>query len=113
MLAILGALFFLLGLLFLLVTKTETLTVSVSQLDGDRCTVVVAGEADEWAIQTVQRALASPASSSVPEQGVITAASVASSSSSADELAKLAELHESGILGDEEFQAAKARLLDR
>ncbi len=37
---------------------------------------------------------------------------VASASpSTADELAKLAELHRDGVLNDEEFQAAKAKLL--
>lgn len=31
--------------------------------------------------------------------------------STADELVKLAELHKSGVLSDQEFAAAKARLL--
>lgn len=39
------------------------------------------------------------------------AAPAAAPPSTADELAKLAKLHESGALTDEEFQAAKARLL--
>jgi hypothetical protein len=41
------------------------------------------------------------------------AASSASGSSAADELRKLAELHSQGVLTQEEFEAAKARVLQQ
>jgi len=61
-LAILGALIFLLGLLFLLVKNTETLTISVSPRSGDAgSTVVASGQAADWMITCIQQALAEQA----------------------------------------------------
>ena len=60
-LAILGALFFLIGLLFLLVKNTETLTVSVTPRGDMGSTVTVAGQMDDWVIIAIQRVLTQPA----------------------------------------------------
>jgi hypothetical protein len=114
-LAILGAIFFLLGLLFLLVKNTETLTIAVSPGRGDDCTVVISGEADEWVIRTVHGVLSKPhrRRAVVPPShvGKPPRASDAAAATTTDELERLARLHERGRLTDEEFQLAKARLL--
>jgi hypothetical protein len=56
-LGILGLLLFLIGVLFFLVRKTDTLTIGISpHLDGGS-TVVVAGEASPSAITAIQSAL--------------------------------------------------------
>lgn len=59
-LAVLGALIFLLGLLFLLVKKEETLTVSVSPREQGGSTVVIGGEASDFLIGKVQPLLVPP-----------------------------------------------------
>jgi hypothetical protein len=59
-LAIIGFFFFLLGLLFLLVKTTERLTISISSRGEEACTVVMAGEADDFVIVLLQSALATP-----------------------------------------------------
>ena len=66
--AILGLVFFLLGLLFLLVKKTQSLTISISSRGEGSCTVMVAGEAQESVISSVQAALAGTAATS-PSRG--------------------------------------------
>jgi hypothetical protein len=60
-LGILGLIFFLLGLLFFLVKKTETLTISISPRGETSSTVVISGEAETWVIESVQAALTSHA----------------------------------------------------
>jgi hypothetical protein len=57
-LGILGLLLFLIGLLFFLITKTDTLTISLSPTSEGGSTVVVSGEAEAGLIVAVQRALA-------------------------------------------------------
>ena len=52
-----------------------------------------------------------PAEEQAPAQAPEQAASVPPPADPADELEHLAQLHESGVLTDEEFAAAKAKIL--
>ena len=58
---IIGLLVFFLGLLFFLVKKIDSLTVSISARGEDGCTVMVSGEAEDSVIRNVQAALAGTA----------------------------------------------------
>ncbi len=69
------------------------------------------GVARRTARRTSRRQIAMTQGSSEPEGDVPPGQEVADNSDYLDELEKLAELHEKGILTDEEFQAKKKELL--
>lgn len=69
--------------------------------------------ADAWNRQGQANAAAAPAATPAqPAPSPATAANAAETSSIADQLHKLAELRDRGVLTDEEFQAQKARILN-
>ncbi len=68
------------------------------------------GVARRTARRTSKRQMAMAQGGSEPE-GDVPAQEVSNESDYLDELEKLAELHEKGILTDEEFQAKKKQLL--
>ena len=69
------------------------------------------GVARRTARRTSRRQMAMMQGGSEPEGDVPPGQEVADNSDYLDELEKLAELHEKGILTDEEFQAKKKQLL--
>ena len=71
-LAIIGAFVFLLGLLFLLVKNTETLTISVMSRGDAGSTVVVGGQTDDWVVIRIQRTLGEPAPPASGPGGALT-----------------------------------------
>ena len=70
----------------------------------------IRGVARRTARRTSKRQMAMAQGGSEPE-GDVPAQEVGNESDYLDELEKLAELHEKGILTDEEFQAKKKQLL--
>ncbi len=71
----------------------------------------IRGVARRTARRTSRRQMAMAQGGSKPEGDVPQEQEVADNSDYLDELEKLAELHEKGILTDEEFQAKKKELL--
>jgi hypothetical protein len=96
-LGVIGLLVFLIGILFFFVKVTESLTIAISPHGEGGSTVVINGEAAPWATARIHNALAQPAAAApvVP----------------ANEIEQLGSLHSRGVLSDEEFQAAKQRVL--
>jgi hypothetical protein len=115
-LAVVGLLFFLLGLLFLLVKNYETVTITLSPDSGGGTNVFISGTASD----EMQRRLTSVLSgmTSLAATNSSTGAEVPPKSSGVpsverfEQIAKFAELRDAGTLSEEEFQAEKARILN-
>jgi hypothetical protein len=120
-LGIVGLLFFLLGLLFFLVKSIETATVLGRDEAGGA--VFTATGRSSWQVNWIlHRAFDLPTTDMVPkrvsreprpevsgDEAMLVAA--ASATSMTEQLRQLADLHSDGVLTEEEFQAAKARIL--
>jgi hypothetical protein len=128
-LGVIGALFFLIGLVFFLVKTTETATVYGREVEGG-ASFTVTGVTSADAYRVVNVALHTPGRSRAerkvgdptsPERDSRGAAAVPRAEETGEanyarsttvELERLAALHASGALDDDEFRRAKRKLLD-
>jgi hypothetical protein len=112
-LAILGIIFALIGLLFLLVKKTETITITLSPSSGGT-KVFISGTGSREMQQRLTSVLSgmTSVSSTAPSDGAVAAASGTPTVDRLDQIAKFAELRDAGALTEDEFQAEKNRILN-
>jgi hypothetical protein len=116
LLAVIGLLFFLLGLLFLLAKNYETLTITLSPNADGGTNVFISGTASD----EMQRRLTSVLSGMTSLAAKTSDAATGGASKVAsvpdvdrfEQIAKFAELRDAGTLTEEEFQAEKTRILN-
>jgi hypothetical protein len=110
-LGVVGLLFFLLGAVLFLVKTTETATVVGRNVNGG-AEFTATGSTSQQAVKVLYPTLGlAPGTAGMPHPGD-SPRSANETESAVDEIRRLAELRDRGVLTNDEFAAAKARLLE-